>query len=349
MTFLTKPIATLVPFTTKTTNDAAISLFCLLSQMALGFTRHRTWVEIVTPTSSTSMSSCICSRPPVPSPMFCTRGTAWIFSLSQDWFSLTSTTTLSTVPAAVMMMSRYPRAIFAVAFWCLLVVIAPLAFFLAFMILMSARACWWKSALLIANAISGSILLGGGTLSSLHKMRRLSAMLDLVVGAGPGLQGTFWLRIRGWTVSHLLAGTGGGLGLGLGSCRGSGCSVNCSLGLGWCCCCSSWRFSGSPSCVAPACCEASRPPPSRLVVSSLPSFLTSRAGAASCTLALASISAVMCAMPVPHSTLSLWRSSHFLYLSSSLSLMLTKCTSSRAAFACSILAILSIVWCSWAT
>jgi len=160
------------------------------------------------------------------------------------------------------------------------------------MILMGAGACWWTSAMLIAKAISWSNLLGGSTLSYVLEIRHLSAMLNHVVGAGPGPAGACWLCVQGWTVAHFLAGKGVGLGLGLGSCCGSGCSVSCCLGLGFCCCCSSWRFSGSPSCVAPACCEAFRLPPSCLAVSSLPFFLASRASAASCTLALASTSTV---------------------------------------------------------
>jgi len=252
----------------------------------------------------------------------------------------------STVLAAGMMMSPYHRAISTIAFWCVIAVIAPLAFLFAFMILMWARACWLKSALLIADAISCSILLGAGTLQSLHENRSLCTMLDQVVGAGP--VGAFWRCFQGWPVSQLLARMGVGLGLGLGLCHGSGCSVSCSLGLGFGCCCS-WRFSGSPSCVARASCEAWRPPPSCHAVSPVASFLAPCTGAASGTLAMASTTAVMSAMPVPHSTLSLWHSSHFVSLSSSNSVMPSHCACSPAACAFSILAILSIVWCSWVT
>ena len=163
MPFLTMPCAALLPFTTKTTDDAAISLFYLLSLMVRGFGSHRTWVWIVMPSFSASNSSRIICRPSVPFPMYRTRGTAWFFSLSQVSFPSTFTTPLSTVLAVVMMMSRYRRAISGVAFWCVIAVIVPLAFLLAFMILMWAGAWWWNSALLIADAISWSILLGSGT------------------------------------------------------------------------------------------------------------------------------------------------------------------------------------------
>jgi len=58
------------------------------------------------------------------------------FSLAQVTFSSTSTTPLSTVLAAMIMMSRSCIAISAVAFGCVIAVIAPLAFLFAFMILM---------------------------------------------------------------------------------------------------------------------------------------------------------------------------------------------------------------------
>ena len=64
--------------------------------------------------------------------------------------------------------------------------IVALAFLLAFMILMWAGACWWKSALLIADEISWSISLGSGMLSSHLRIRRLSAILEPVVRAGAG-------------------------------------------------------------------------------------------------------------------------------------------------------------------
>jgi len=249
-----------------------------------------------------------------------------------------------------MMMLRYRRAIPAVTSWWVIAMIVPLAILLAFMIQMWAGACRWKSALLIADAISWSILLWGGTLVSLLKIRRLSAMFDPVIGVGPGPPGNFWLCIRGCAISHCLAGTGVSIGLGFGLCRSSGCRVNCSfsLGLGFGCC-GSWRFSGSASCIVPACWEATRPPPSCLVVSSHPSVLAFWSCAALCTVALVSTSVVMSVMLVPQSTLSLLRSSHFDSQSSSHSFMLSHWASSPAVCASNILVIWSIVWCSWVT
>jgi len=168
-------------------------------------------------------------------------------------------------------------------------------------------------------------------------------MLVPAIGAEPRPAGALWLWVRGWTVSHLRAGVGVVLGLGL--CCGSGCCSSSSLGLGFDCWCH-WRFSGSPSCVVPACCEASRSPPSCLAVSSHSSFLTSWACAASPTLALASTCVGMSMMPVPHCRLSWWRSSHIFSQSCSHSFMLSQCLSSLTTCASSILAILSTVWCS---
>jgi len=113
------------------------------------------------------------------------RGTAWRFSLSQESFSSKSTTPLSSVLPAVMMMSQYCSAISAVALGCVIAVIAPLACVLQCMILMWAGAFCWKSALLIADDISWCIILESGTLSSLLNITRLSVMLDPAVGAGP--------------------------------------------------------------------------------------------------------------------------------------------------------------------
>jgi len=145
-----------------------------------------------------------------------------------------------------------------------------------------------------------------------------------------------------------VAGIGAYLGAGLGSCCSSGCGVRCSLSLGFSCCCG-WHFTGTLSCVVPACCETSRPAQSCRAVSSLPPFLAPWATAALCPLALASTSAVMSPMPIPHCTLSLWRSSHFLSLFSSHSFNPSYCALSGTACASSILASLSMVWCSWVT
>jgi hypothetical protein len=136
-----------------------------------------------------------------------------------------------------------------------------------------------------------------------------------------------------------------GLGLGLGLRCGSGCNASCSFGLGFGCCCW-WRFSGPPSGIAPAYCEATRPPQSCLAVYSVPAFLASWAGAAWHTGALASTSVVMSVIPVPHCTLFLWWSSHVVYRSSSHSFMPSHCDSSHATCASSILAMQLIVWCS---
>jgi len=113
---------------------------------------------------------------------------------------------MSTVLAAVMIMSRHRSAISTVSFLSMIAVFAPFAFLLAFMILMLAGACWWNSALLISEAISWSIVLGSGTLSSLLRIRRLSVKVEPVVGAGAVLAS--FVRFRGGTVSHCLVGVG---------------------------------------------------------------------------------------------------------------------------------------------
>ena len=108
-----------------------------------------------------------------------------------------------------MMMSWYHSAISAVAFWCVIPVIVPLAFLLGFMILLWAGACWLKSALLIADTICWSIILGSGTFWSLLRIRSLSAKLYPVVGAGAGL--ARFCCFRCGTVSHRLVGVGTGV------------------------------------------------------------------------------------------------------------------------------------------
>jgi len=57
----------------------------------------------------------------------------------------------------------------------------------------------------------------------------------------------------------------------------------------------------------------------------------------------------MSTVPIPHSTLYLWQSSHSVSLSSSHSFMPRHCASSRARCTARILAILSIVWCCGVT
>ena len=186
MLFLMEIGAALLPFTTETTNDAAICPFGLLSLMVRGFASHRSWVGITMPSFSASITSRIFYRPSVSFPMYLTSGTAWIFSLSQDSFFSMLVTPLSTMRAAVMMTSRYISGIAAVAFWWVTAVIVPLAYLFVFIIRTWAGAFCWKSARLIADAISWSIFSGGGTLSSLLNISRLSAVFNPAGGAGPG-------------------------------------------------------------------------------------------------------------------------------------------------------------------
>jgi len=114
MPFLIKLCATLLLFRTKTTDDAAIPPLFLLSLIVRGFASHLTWVMITIPSFSNSNSSRIFCTPSVPFPLYRMSRTGWILCLSQDPFSLTSTTPLSTILAAVMMIPRYCRAISAV-------------------------------------------------------------------------------------------------------------------------------------------------------------------------------------------------------------------------------------------
>jgi len=80
-----------------------------------------------------------------------------------------------------------------------------------------------------AEAISWSIILGSGTLSSLHKIRRLSAMLAPVVGVGAGLASFCWFR--GGTVSHCLDGVGPfAVDMALGTSVGAGLSAGARFG-----------------------------------------------------------------------------------------------------------------------
>ena len=259
------------------------SPFRVLSLIVRGFAIHLTWVWITIPSFSASNSSRIFCRPCVPFPKYHMRPNALIFSLSQDSLSSTSTTPLSTVLAAVMMRSRYCWAISAVAFGCVIALIPPLACHLAFMTLLWAGAFWWKRTLLIADAISWTIILESGTLSSALSIRLLSAILDPTVGAGPGPRpglgptGALWLSARGGTVSHRLAGVGVGAYFGLGTGWGFWCSWSCSLGLGFgcCCCCGCSRSFGPSSRIVSACGESSTPPPSVLAVTFLSLSLSS--------------------------------------------------------------------------
>ena len=264
-----------------------------------------TWfVTDVIPSFSAANSSRIFLRPSVPFPMYRMRGTVWILHRSQDSFYSTSTTLLSTVLAAVMMMSRYCSAISAVAVGFVNAVTPPLAFRLVFMILMWAGAFWWKCTPSIADVISGSILLESGTLSSFLNIRSHSAMLDPACGAG--LRGAVWLLTRGGTVSHLLEGVGAGFGFGTGS--GLGCSLRCSSGFG--CCCNYWHFSGPSSRIASAWWEASSPPPS------VPAVISSSLSLPSWPCATPfMIFPIMFVWPAPHCLSSSWRTPHFCSLS----------------------------------
>jgi len=185
-TILDYILCRLAPSTTNTIHDAAICLFCLIFLMVWGFASHRTWVGIPIPWFSTSHSSGIFCRLSVPCPIYHMSRTAWIFSLSQDSSSSTSMTPWTTVRAMVMMTSQDNSAVATIAFWWVTAGIVPLAVLFAFIIRMRAGALCWRSALLIADAISWSILLGGGTLLSLLDIRHLSAMLDSAVGEGYG-------------------------------------------------------------------------------------------------------------------------------------------------------------------
>jgi len=279
--------------------------------------------------------------------MYCMRSPAWICSLSQDSCSSIPTTPLSTALASVMIMLRYHSANYAATFSYVIAAIAPLAFHVAVVTLLWAGVRCWKSALLMTEVISWSNWLGAGKRSSLLRIRRLATIRHAAIDVGPSLVGAFWLWVQGSTFYHHLAGVGAGLWLG--SCCCSGFCLSCSFSLGWsfgwCC---SWRISNSPSCVAPASCEASRPPPSHLAVSSLSFFLTSWACAALPTLDFTSTSVVMSVMPVCHRTLCLWQSSHFVSLYCSYSFMPSHCVSSHTVCS-SILDILLIVWCSCIT
>jgi len=130
-----------------------------------------------------------------------------------------------------------------------------------------------------------------------------------------------------------------GADFGLGLCCGSGCGLSCSLGFS--CCFRCWSFSCPLSCVVSACCEASSPPPSILVVLSLSFPLASWPGATPVMTV-----AIMFVMPSPHSVSSTWRVSHFCSLSCIDVIIPRHCAFSRAACASSRFVRCPTVWCS---
>jgi hypothetical protein len=82
MSFLTKYFATLLPFTSKPTNDADISAFCFLSLVAQGFARNQTQVEIAMTPISALNSFCVFCRPFDPFSISHASGAAGIISLT---------------------------------------------------------------------------------------------------------------------------------------------------------------------------------------------------------------------------------------------------------------------------
>jgi len=291
------------------------------------------------------ISSRIICRPSVPSPRYLTSGISWTFSLSHDSFSSMSMTPLSTVRAALLMTSLYASAITAVAFWWVIAIIVPFVFRFTFIIRIWAGTFWWKRAVLVTNTISWSILLDSCTPLSVGKTRCLNhgwsgywggawaGEYPLTLGTGlvyvpPSGRSGCWLRFQFLLLVRLL--------------------VELQFGFRFGCCCSE-RFSGLKPCMARPHCKATRLLPSPIAVLYVSSFLVSRVGAASPTLALASTFTVMSPMTAPQSSLPLSWSSYFFTLPSSHSFMPCHCASLCAMSATSILAILSIVWCSWVT
>jgi len=204
-----------------------------------------------------------------------------------------------------MLILWYRRAISSVAFCCIIAIIEPLPFLLVFMILMWACAFWWKSALLIGDAMSLSIVLWSGILSYLLNIKHLSAIFDPPIRAGRGHIRTLWILAPGGTVSHQLVGLG--VDFGLGSCCGWACSLSCCLGLGWCC---SWcPCSSPPSCIESGCFQSSSPPLSILAVLSLSVSGTSWPSASPFM-----IFPIMFLLHTRHTLSSSWLASNFSYL-----------------------------------
>jgi len=164
--------------------------------------------------------------------------------------------------------------------------------------------------------------------------------------------GVIFVRVVFWscgrTVSHCLScvafvivfilGGWVGVGVGVGVGAGFGITFGCcgsSHGSALHCCCSG-PFIHS-RCIFRACLDACR------------QLLATGSSCLSLDIALARIFISISGIPVPHSTLSLWPSSHFLSQSSNYWFMPSHCVSSHVICASSILAILRTVWCNRAT
>ena len=290
--------------------------------------------------------------------MCLTSETVWIFRLSPDSFPSQLMGPLNTDLAALIIISRYRRAISAVVFWLVIAVIVPFAFLLVFMIWTGARAFCWKSALLTGDAIFSYIFPGRRMLSSLLIISRLTAILNPDVRAGPGSDtvaflcnirrlavvfdpagpmAALYLGVLSWTVSQKQASVGADVGSGL-NCGFSG-TLSGRLSFG--CCCSCWRFSGSPCSVVSACGDASSPSQSIPAALSLSSSPASWPGATPFM-----IFAIIFVMPTPHCLSSSWGASYFGSLSGIHIVNPNYCASSQAACACTQLVRCPTVWCN---
>jgi len=193
-------------------------------------------------------------------------------------------------------------------------------------------------------------------LSSLLKIRCLSAMLEPVVGAGAGagLANSFWFR--GGTVSNRLIGIrpdvvtpfgadvvlGVGVGVGVGVCAGFVLCLGCGFDLSCLPGCGNWNssgFLGPAGCGKSACIETSRPTPS------LSAFLSSLWPHSVVDTTLV----IMSMMPLPHSTSSWWYASRFSSCSSNHVSIPRHCASCSAVCVSSMFAILAMVRCSCAS
>jgi len=190
------------PIRIKTIDDVVTSPFCIHSLMVWGFPIPHSGVVIAIPSFSCSTCSRIFCTPSVPSTMYITGGNEWILSRCQLSFSLTSTTLLFTVLTAMIMTSEWIIAMSSVEFrsmiCCDRVVRDPPCASPP----MWASACWWKSTLLTADAISCFALWGSYTVEYLLMMRRLYAWHKPGIRAQAGLADVFWLS--GGTFPHVL-------------------------------------------------------------------------------------------------------------------------------------------------